>query len=907
DVTTAARLQSAALVGSVLVDDTTVRAAGSAITFEPLEPVEAKGKAEPIPVWRVVGARSRVGQPEAATHTPFVGREHERTLLVETYLRAEREASVQLVTVVGEPGIGKSRLVTELRTALDERPDIVTWRHGRCLPYGEGITFWALGEIVKAEAGIFESDDSDVVAAKLETSVATLFEDGTERTWVISRLGPLVGAGEGAGASREESFTAWRRFLEAMAARRPCVLVLEDLHWADGALLEFLEHLLDWSMPVPLFLLCTTRPELFERQPSWGGGKRNATTISLLPLSTAESGRLLQVLLDRTVLPAETQALLLERAGGNPLYAEQFARMLAEHGDASELAIPETVHALMAARLDTLRPEQKGLLYDAAVVGRIFWSGAVASIGERDRSATRRELNELVHREFIRPVRVSSIDGEDEFAFWHALVRDVAYQQIPRGPRAEKHLAAAGWVEETAAERVADHAEIMVHHYGEALELARAAGDVRPDVESALARNLVLAGDRAFDLDTQAAEAHYRRALALEGVDEVARATVLTKLANVLVQRGEREEGVAAFNDAIAVLRTEDPPAAAVALRLLGQAMWAQGEVDVARELGDEAISILERSPGPELVAAYGGAAHRGAIGGRFEEATALIEKGLSLAEELGVEDVMALVMARATVRGYSGDPACLEDSEAARDLGFRLGLGRATAIAMNNLADARAHFESIRAARRAWDEAIEFSKARGLSQAEMWERGERLRALYHLGEWDDLTREAGEVLAWVRSHGGGQMEVFARLYLADVLVHSGAVDQATEHVAVFVPLARNSGDPQVVIPSLTMAALVASANGDGRTALDYVVELEELTRGSGWRSYGLVWPSRIAAAAGELHLVEAFLDGFDDRPMWNVCAALTQNTRFRKRAQVFAVGVSAVAGIGADDGAVFF
>ena len=630
-VNTAARLQSAAPVGSVLVDETTMRSAEAAITFEPLDPVEAKGKADPIPVWRATHARSRVGQPEAATHSPFVGREHERTLLLETFLRAERESSVQLVTVVGEPGIGKSRLVTELRTTLDERPDIVTWRHGRCLPYGEGITFWALGEIVKAEAGILESDDPRETAAKLDVMLAGLFADEAERAWFASRLAPLVGVGEDeAAVSREEAFTAWRRFLEAVAARRPCVVVIEDLHWADGALVEFVEHLVNWSMPVPLLLLCTARPELFERQPSWGGGKRNATTISLSPLSIEESSRLIHVLLDRTLLPAETQSVLLERAGGNPLYAEQFARMLRERGDVEGLDVPETVQALMTARLDTLRPELKTLVHDAAVVGRIFWSGAVAAMGDRDPGAVRRELNELVHREFVRPIRVSSIDGEDEFAFWHALVRDVAYQQIPRSPRADKHVAAARWIEQTAGDRVADHAEILVYHYGEALDLARAAGDLRPDVELSLARFLVLAGDRALHLDMQAAESHYRRALELSKADELARATVLAKLAHVLVQRGERDEAFGAFHDAIAVLRSEQPSEAADAMRNLAQAMWLHGEVDTAQALGDEAISILERDPGPDLVAAYGGGAHRAAIAGRYAEAMTLVEKGLA-------------------------------------------------------------------------------------------------------------------------------------------------------------------------------------------------------------------------------------------------------------------------------------
>ena len=877
-VNTAARLQSAAPVGSVLVDETTMRLAETAVTFVSLDPVEAKGKAEPIPVWRVVGARSRVGQPEAATHSPFVGREHESRLLLETFLRAERESAVQLVTVVGEPGIGKRRLVTELRTALDARPDIVTWRHGRCLPYGEGITFWALGEIVKAEAGILESDDPAAAGAKLDTMLGALFAEEAERAWFGSRLAPLVGLGDDAPAvSREEAFTAWRRFLEAMAARRPCVLVIEDLHWADAALLEFVEHLVDWSIPVPLFLLCTARPELFERQPSWGGGKRNATTISLSPLSTEESGRLLQLLLDRTLLPAETQSVLLERAGGNPLYAEQFARMLQERGDVEGLTVPKTVQALMTARLDTLRPELKVLLHDAAVVGRIFWSGAVAAIGERDAVAIRRELNELVHREFIRPIRVSSIDGEDEFAFWHALVRDVAYQQIPRSPRADKHVAAARWIETRAGERIADHAETLVHHYGEALDLVRAAGVERPEVAESLRRCLVLAGERASQLDTEAAEAHYRRALSLSTVDEGAQASVLAKLANVLNQRGDWDEAIGAFDAAITVLRTHDSRAAATALAVLAQAMWVRGKTDESQALRDEAVAILERDPGPELVAAYGGAASRAAIGGRFDEAMTFVEKGLALAGELGVEDIMALLMARASVLGYSGDPRCIEESRGARDLGLRLGLGRATAIAMNNLAEAICYFESVHAARTAWDEAIGFARARGLKQSEMWNRGERLRALYELGEWEELEEEAEVVLRWVESRGGAQLAIFAHVYLANVLVHRGAIAQAAAQVEALLPQARESGDPQMLVPGLTAAALVASAQGSPQQALDNVVEIEELTRSStSWRTYCLAWPSRIAAAAGELHLIDAFLDGSDDPSMWNACARPT-------------------------------
>ncbi len=248
-VNTAARLQSAAPVGSVIVDASTMRSAEGAIGFEPLDPVAAKGKQAPIPVWRASHARSRFGvDTELRAATLFVGRDSELALLGESFARALREPSAQLVTVVGEPGVGKSRLVWEFREEIDRGPDLVRWRQGRCLPYGEGITFWALGEIVKAEAGVLETDSPAQALEKLTHSVAETVEDESERAWFTERLAPLVGAQDDvASVGREEAFSAWRRYLEALAAQRPTILVLEDLHWADAALLDFVEHLLDWA------------------------------------------------------------------------------------------------------------------------------------------------------------------------------------------------------------------------------------------------------------------------------------------------------------------------------------------------------------------------------------------------------------------------------------------------------------------------------------------------------------------------------------------------------------------------------------------------------------------------------------------------------------------------------------
>jgi predicted ATPase len=230
------------------------------------------------------------------------------------------------VTIVGEPGVGKSRLCAELFGYIEDRPGLVRWRQGRCLPYGEGIAFWALGEIVKAECGILESDPPEEAEAKLEQALP---RDDPDFVWLKARLAPLVGAG-GEPASQEESFTAWRRCLESWAEARETILVIEDLHWADEALLSFLEHLADWSQGVPLLVLCTSRPELYEHHPSWAAGLRNATTINLAPLTDEETARLIATLLERAVLPAETQQALLERAGGNPLYAEEFVRLLTD-------------------------------------------------------------------------------------------------------------------------------------------------------------------------------------------------------------------------------------------------------------------------------------------------------------------------------------------------------------------------------------------------------------------------------------------------------------------------------------------------------------------------------------------------------------------------------------------------
>ena len=283
------------------------------------------------------------------------------------------------------------------------------------------------------------------------------------------------------------------------------MLVFEDLHWADEGLLDFVDHLVDWAGGVPILVVGTARPELLSRRAGWGGGKPNALTLSLSPLDDDETARLLAALLERSVLPAETQTALLQRAGGNPLYAEEFVRMVTDRelltGE-GELPLPESVQGIVAARLDALPDEEKTLLQDAAVLGKVFWLGAAAEIAAVDRPAAEEALHRLERKEFVRRERRPSVAGESEYAFRHLLVRDVAYSQIPRARRAEKHRLAGEWIERLG--RPEDHAEMLAHHYSSALELARAAGADTSALEVPARRALHEAGDRAFALGAYA-------------------------------------------------------------------------------------------------------------------------------------------------------------------------------------------------------------------------------------------------------------------------------------------------------------------------------------------------------------------------------------------------------------------
>ncbi len=506
-VKTAASLRDAAPVDGVLVDEQTARRTSDAIEYREAEPTGAR---------EAIRAVAEPGDDVTRHRTPFVGRRRELAALQERLAWAASQRSPQLITILGVPGIGKSRLVSELHAAAGA-DEPLTWRRGRSLPYGDGVSFWALGEMVKAEAGILESDAVQTVERKLGKAVRRIVDDPGETRRIATYLGPLIGLGgaEVAGADRRgETFAAWRDFLEALADERLLVLVFEDLHWADDALLDFVDEVLDRVSDVPLLVVATARPELLERRPGWAGGKPSALTISLPPLSESETAQLVAAMLEQAALPADAREALLARIGGNPLYAEQFCRMLVEHGPLEEL--PQSLHGIIAARLDALADVEKRLLQDAAVVGKVFWVGALEAIAGMSRREADERLRALVRRDFVQRARRSLVAGDTEYAFRHELLRDVAYSGIPRAGRAERHRRAAEWIDSLG--RAEDHAELLAHHYVAALDCTDAAGeDVEPLVERA-AEALHRAGLRAVRLSANDnAVEHFSRAIALVG------------------------------------------------------------------------------------------------------------------------------------------------------------------------------------------------------------------------------------------------------------------------------------------------------------------------------------------------------------------------------------------------------
>lgn len=827
-VNTTARLQSAAPVNGILVGETTYRATKDVIDYRDAEAVEAKGKAESIRVWECVQARSRFGiDVVQQSRGPLVGRRRELDALRDALTRARHEPSVQLVTLVGVPGIGKSRLVYELMQAVAAELDLTTWRQGRSLPYGEGVSLWALGEMVKAQTGVLETDGPDEVGAKLADSVGQVVDE-SESAWVERHLRTLIGLGDddraGGGSERRgEAFAAWRCYFEGLAEQRPVVLVFEDLHWADDGLLDFIDHLVDWASDVPMLVVGTARPELLERRPGWGGGKRNATTLSLAPLAEVETSQLIAALLGQAVLPAELQAALLERAEGNPLYAEQYVRMLAERTD--ELALPETVQGIIAARLDGLAPDEKELLQNASVLGKVFWAGGLGAIG----GVERRRVEELVHslerKEFVRRERRPSLAGEQEYSFRHVLVRDVAYGQIPRARRGDKHRLAGEWIESLG--RPEDHAEMIAHHYARSLELAEAAGEETGALADRARVIFRDAGDRAFALNAfPAAVGFYEQALERWPADDQERPWVLWRYGESLHLAGDerRRDVLEAASEAL--LEVGDDGTAAEAESLIAQMWWDRGQ-------RDRSVAHLERAR--ELVAGAvpSVAKARVLIGvARYltlaedTDALAVAGEALALADAVGVAGLRARALNyRGLARIAEDQAGGFADLEQAVEIAMEARSPEA-AVAANNLAATVAFAGDLRRAEELWSEARRIAERFGEARSLRYLEGIAVRQAFEFGDWDECLRRADAFIAECEGGAPHYLEGQARSIRGAICLARGNDDGALEDGLRSIALTRAARDPQEVLPALGFLVRTYVELGRREDALPLLAEL---------------------------------------------------------------------------------
>ncbi|MHB8641589.1 MAG: ATP-binding protein [Gaiellaceae bacterium] len=813
-VNTAARLQSAAPTNGILVGEMTQRATAGAIVYRTHAAVAAKGKAEPVPVWEALEARAHVGVELPAPTTPLFGRERERELLIGTFERVRGERATQLVTVVGVPGIGKSRLVAELYGELYREAELTYWRQGRSLPYGEGVAFWAFAEMVKAQAGILDTDDTEAAAQKLHEAAEVA---GDDAAWVEARLRPLVGL-DAEPVARDESFAGWRRFVEALADRRPTVFVFEDLHWADDDLLDFVDELIEWLDDVPLLVVGTARPELFDRRPDWGGGKRNAVTISLAPLGDDDTARLLGALLERSVLPAEQQQALLSRAGGNPLYAEQFARMLAERGEVSEL--PETVQGIIAARLDSLPQEEKALLLDAAVLGKTFWIGALAG---DDLEA---QLRALQRKEFVRRERRSAVGGEIEYVFTHLLVRDVAYGQIPRAERAAKHEAAARWLE-SLTDRSEDLAELLVHHYLAALELLRAAGGNATELVEPAIGVLFDAVERAQRLNSFARLREYATTLLeLLAEDDPRRPRALLALAAAEADLGESGAPERAFEAAAAFAARGDVEGAAEAETFLANVLWQVGRRDDAHAAAHRAFELLrDRPPSHAKAAAFVERSRLAMLAGEGREAIDVGVEGLELVRQFADERLEARsLITIGTARGHIGE-GNIEELEQGIEIAERVNAMTEYVRGTNNLAQELFVMGDLAGADALYDAALERVDRIGLTAGIAWMLGQKLSMLYFTGEWDRFAPLALRYRSVIARMPGHYLESGVDMLEADIMSARG--EQGAEAAwARAIELCRAAGDPQAMGPPLAHRALVLFDEGRLTEAVPLVDEV---------------------------------------------------------------------------------
>jgi class 3 adenylate cyclase len=743
-VNTAARLQSVAPPGSVLVGEATQRAAAGAIAFEPVGDQELKGKAAPVPAWRamrvVAGLRGR--DRSSSLEAPFVGRDDEFRLLKDLFHATGRDRRVRLVSVIGPAGIGKSRLAWEFSKYLDGLVEDTYWHTGRSPAYGNGITFWALGEMVRRRAGLAETDDEATTRAKVAASTAEWIPDEAERRWVEPALLALLGLEQGVGS--EQLFGAWRTWFERIAAKGNVALVFEDLHWADPGTLDFIDHMLEWSKGLPIFILTLARPELLETRPDWGAGKRNFVSLTLEPLTPAAMRQLLTGLVPG--LPEPALRDIVSRADGIPLYAVEMVRTLLADGrlveedgrfrpvgDLTGLAVPDTLTALIGARLDALEPVQRSLLQDAAVLGQSFTVAGLSAVSGTPEPALEPLLRDLVRREILTLDVDPRSPERGQYAWMQALSREVAYGTLAKRDRKVRHLAAARFFEGLGTDELAG---ALATHYLAAYQNAPE-GDEAEALAGQARIALRAAAERARALGGHAQAVTFLR-LALSVTDDPA------DEADLLEGIGDAAASIERYEEAETAIRQALERREALGDRvLIARTTASLGRILLHAYRFDAGLAVLEEAaPGfrdlardPALIGYEGQLARAYFLNEQHAKAVEVADRVLADAEHADLTDIVAdtLVTRGSALCALGRRHEGIGAIEAGRKLADAQAAHNTVARALNNLAsflsdsDPR---ESLRAAR----EGMQLAERLGWHSFNL--RSNAFSGAFQTGDW---------------------------------------------------------------------------------------------------------------------------------------------------------------------------
>jgi class 3 adenylate cyclase/tetratricopeptide (TPR) repeat protein len=899
-VNTASRIQSVAEPGCVLVGEATRRTTDHTIVYADAGSHELKGKVGLVPLWQalrvVSGARGAL--KSTGLEAPFVGRDGELRRIKDLFHTCADDRKPQLISITGIAGIGKSRLAWEFYKYFDGLPQITYWHRGRCLSYGEGVTYWALADMVRMRARIAEDEEAASALAKLAEVVEEHLPDAEERRFAEPRLRHLLGLEDSTRFEREDLFAAWRLFVERLADVYPTVMVFEDMQWADASLLDFIEYLLEWSRNSPLFVVTLARPELQDRRPTWGAASRNFTSIYLEPLPEPAMEELLTGLVPG--LPETLRRQILERAEGIPLYAVETVRMLLDRGalvqeesvyrptgTVEALEVPETLHALIAARLDGLAPEERRVLQDGSVLGKTFTKQALAAVSGLSEEMLDPLLASLTRKELLGVQADPRTPEHGQYGFLQDLLRRVAYETLAKSDRKARHLAAAAYLEETWGEH--EVVEVVASHYLNAYEAAPATSDaaeIRDKARAALTR----AGERAASLGAaEEAQRYFEQSAGLTDEWRV-QAALLDRAAQMAFKAGANDAAVRLFEASIASYEAQgETHAMARVSARLGEVQSRYGQLEQAIDRMERAYAVISTDePDEDLGLLAGRLALSYWFAGDARRAAERVEVALDIGESLSLPEVLERAWTTKAMLTTSQGRR-----EEARGL-FKLalehalehGLTQRASNACGNLSDISFQRDRYEEALGYLQQSIGLARKDGDRPAEWFAFSEMTYVLYMTGKWDESVAVLAEIPEEKLAAGGTLISPLTSVL--EIHLHRGNVDEARRIFSIYARLSTSSDIQDQACYAAAEAAL-GRAEGRLREALAAaeraIAYSSSLNIANQAVKHGLVHGIEAALAIGDRERAEELLVTIESLPPGHRPPFLdAQAHRFRAR-----------------------